>query len=101
MAEWRKLTGGGTLLDGQARVVEVAGRSIALFRSGGRVYATDSACAHRGGPLAEGMIEAESVVCPWHGFRFSLLDGACSSNPMLRLTCYPVRLDGDDVEIEI
>ena len=101
MAEWRRVAGGGNLLDGQARVVEVDGRSIALFRSGGRVYATDSACAHRGGPLAEGTIEAESVVCPWHGFRFSLLDGACSHNPMLRLSCYPARLVGEDIEVEI
>ncbi|HZN02823.1 MAG TPA: Rieske 2Fe-2S domain-containing protein [Candidatus Polarisedimenticolia bacterium] len=101
MAEWFKVAGGGTLADGQARVVEVNGRSIALFKTGGRMYATDSACAHRGGPLAEGTIEADSIVCPWHGFRFDLKEGACSTNPALRLACYPARLAGDDVEVEM
>jgi len=101
MAEWFKVAGGGALADGQARVVEVNGRSIALYGAGGRIYATDSACAHRGGPLAEGAIDGEHIVCPWHGFRFALQDGACSTNPMLRLGCYPARRAGDDVEIEL
>ena len=101
MAEWFKVTGGGTLADGQARAVEIQGRTIALFRVGGRVFATDGHCAHRGGPLHEGTIEAGSVVCPWHGFRFALEDGACATNPALRLGCYPARLAGDDIEVEI
>jgi nitrite reductase/ring-hydroxylating ferredoxin subunit len=86
---------------GQAKVVQVNGRSIALYNAGGTIHAIDSFCAHRGGPLAEGTFDGDSVVCPWHGFRFNLRDGACSPNPALRVACYPARIEGDDILVEM
>ena len=101
MSESFRVLGVADLPEGKARVVEVNGRSIAVYNAGGTIHAFDSFCAHRGGPLAEGMFDGGSVVCPWHGFRFRLHDGACSNNPMLRMMCYPARVEGNDIFVEI
>ena len=61
---------------GQGRCFLVGTRKIALFRlRNGQVYALDAVCPHRGGPLAEGVAGCETVVCPFHGYKFSLIDG--------------------------
>ncbi len=35
------------------KLVEAAGRSIAIFNLGGTYYAIENTCPHRGGPLAD------------------------------------------------
>jgi nitrite reductase/ring-hydroxylating ferredoxin subunit len=101
MSESFRVLAAADLPEGQAKVVEVNGRSIAVYNAGGTIHAIDSFCAHRGGPLAEGMFDRESVVCPWHGFRFTLSDGVCSTNPALRVRCYAARIEGSDIFVEI
>src|SRR5207245_327117 len=46
------------------KLVEVGGQKIAIFNSGGRYYAIENTCPHRVGPLAEGKIEGDEVICP-------------------------------------
>ncbi len=61
---------------GQGRCFRVGHHKLALFRlRDGKVYALDSECPHRRGPLAEGVIGRDTVVCPLHGYKFSLTDG--------------------------
>jgi len=68
--------GSGELREGEGRQLVIEGRSIAVFRDGGCVRALDGICPHAGAPLGPGTIEEGHVVCPWHGFRFRLSDGA-------------------------
>jgi nitrite reductase/ring-hydroxylating ferredoxin subunit len=91
----------GELADGQARVVDVAGRTLALFNVGGVFYALDNACAHRGGPLGEGDLEGRLVVCPWHAWRWDVTTGRNANNPAVTMTCYPVRVEPDGVFVEL
>jgi nitrite reductase/ring-hydroxylating ferredoxin subunit len=63
------------LRDDQPRRVEAGSLRIVLVRRNGRIYALGESCAHLGGPLSEGEVQAESIVCPWHGSRFALQDG--------------------------
>jgi nitrite reductase/ring-hydroxylating ferredoxin subunit len=84
------------------RLVEVAGRNIAVFNVDGKLYAIDNDCTHVGGPLAEGFVSGEIVTCPWHAAQFDLrtgqvLDGPASEN----VHVYPVRISGDEVELEL
>jgi nitrite reductase/ring-hydroxylating ferredoxin subunit len=67
--------------DGQAKVVEVDGRSVAVFNVAGRFYAIDNLCPHRGGPLGEGDVEGAVVVCPWHGWRWDVTTGVQCQQP--------------------
>jgi nitrite reductase/ring-hydroxylating ferredoxin subunit len=86
---------------GQAIKVKVGDKDIALFNVNGTFYALDDTCSHRGGPLSEGELEGQEVVCPWHGARFNLTTGAHLSPPAPRgVTAYKVQVAGNDVQIE-
>lgn len=83
------------------RFVEVNGREIALFRIGGNVYATTNICPHQGGPLAEGLVEGTTVVCPWHSWVFDVTTGRSPLMPQLRIDTFPVTIEGNDVFVDI
>lgn len=59
----------------------VNGADVLLVKRGGKIYAIAATCSHAGGPLAEGKLEGDSVVCPWHGSRFCLKDGHVEDGP--------------------
>jgi len=89
------------LTPGSAMMVELAGRTLALYNVDGKLYATDGKCLHRGGPVGEGELEGCVVTCPWHGWRYDVTTGQCETNPGARLGCYRVRLEGEDIQIEV
>jgi nitrite reductase (NADH) small subunit len=86
---------------GQARVVDVEGRTLALFNVDGTFYAMDNTCAHRGGPLGEGDLEGPLVVCPWHAWRWDVTTGRNANNPAVTMQCYPVRVEPDGIFVEL
>ena len=66
---------------GTGKVVQAAGKAVALFNIGGTFYAVDNRCTHVGGPLGQGKVEGNVVTCPWHGSRFRLTDGSVCRGP--------------------
>lgn len=77
---------------GQGRCFLVGTRKIALFRlRNGEVYALDAVCPHRDGPLAEGVVGQGIVVCPFHGYKFSLANGRGLDNDFA-VTSYPAEV---------
>ena len=84
------------------KLVEAAGQIIAVFNVGGNYYAIENTCPHRGGPLAEGMMAGEEVICPWHGSRFDVKTGSVLTPPARQgVRSFPVRISGDHVEVEV
>ena len=86
---------------GQGKVVEVDGRYVALFNTGGTYYAIDNTCLHRGGPLAEGSLEGKVVTCPWHGWSYDVTTGANTVNPNICVRTYPVKVEGTDLHVAV
>ena len=83
---------------GEGRVFDVEGRSIAVFRTRqGEVYATQAACPHKAGPLADGIIGGRQIVCPLHAYKFDLATGSPVGNECAALRTYEVSVgeDGD------
>ena len=72
MAEFVKVASTNEIASGQARLVNIKGKEIALFNIEGTFFAFENAYTHEEGPLAEGEIEGHEVTCPWHGARFKL-----------------------------
>ncbi len=66
---------------GKPVVVEVGRVPVMLLRQGEEIYAVENWCPHAGGPLSEGELEGNEVVCPWHRSRFCLRDGAPLDGP--------------------
>ncbi|MCG3119858.1 MAG: Biphenyl dioxygenase ferredoxin subunit [bacterium] len=102
MAQFIKVASTNELAAGAAKQIDVEGKSIALFHLDGNYYAIGNECTHRGGPLAEGFIEGDTVTCPWHGAQFNIKTGAVASAPASKpVAKYNVRVQGDAVELEI
>lgn len=57
------------------RPLETPWGSFALYVVDGRVLAAQSFCPHLEGPLFQGTIKGDVVMCPWHFWCFSLSTG--------------------------
>jgi nitrite reductase/ring-hydroxylating ferredoxin subunit len=75
VAEFVKVAKANEIEPGQARLVDVKGKQIALFNVEGEFFALENVCAHQGGPLADGEISGHEVICPWHGATFDIRTG--------------------------
>jgi nitrite reductase (NADH) small subunit len=101
MAELAKVATLAELPPGCGKPVEVNGKAIALFNVGGKVYAIDNTCLHRGGPLGEGMLEGEVVTCPWHMWEYNVRTGEFVANPEIKVATYPVQVEGTDIKVAV
>lgn len=101
MAEFRRVCAKSEVVEGEGKTVEVAGKLIALFCDHGEYHAIDDMCPHMGASLSGGYLENGIVTCPWHAWRFRLKDGAWADNPRIKIGCYPVRVEGDDILIQV
>lgn len=89
------------LKPGQARRVQVEGEAVAVYNVGGIFYATQDACTHVGGPLSEGELDGQMVVCPWHASCFDVTNGEVLCGPAEKpLQTYRVVVTGDIVRVE-
>lgn len=83
-------------------LLEVGGRTLAVFNAGGgRFHAMSASCPHEDGPLADGWLEGDAVVCPWHGVDFDVRSGRCLVDPDLAISVYAVRVSGTAVEVDL
>ena len=102
MADFVKVAKTGEVPAGKAKVFDVDGRQIALCNVDGAFYAIDDECTHDGGPLGEGELDDHEIECPRHGARFDVKTGRALTLPaVLPVKAYPVRVEGDDVEVQI
>ena len=102
MADFVKVATTNEIEPGQARLVNVQGKSIALFNVEGQFFALDNTCTHRGGLLAEGEISGHEVTCPLHGATFDIQTGEVLGPPAQRAVArYGVRVTGTDIEVEV
>jgi nitrite reductase (NADH) small subunit len=63
--------------EGEGRTFTVEGKAVAVFRTRtGGLYATQAECPHRKGPLADGLLGNDTLVCPLHEWTFDLTTGA-------------------------
>ena len=89
------------LAPGSCQEVAVAGRAVALYNVGGRFYATGNTCLHRGGPLGQGMMEGQTVTCPWHAWSWDVTTGENTANPTLKVPSYEVRMEDGQVFVKV
>ena len=82
------------------------GKRIGVFLCSGKYMAIDDHCTHDEASLADGGVFVQDgkciVECPWHGAQFDLQSGAALTLPAVKpVKSYPVRIEGDSIEVEI
>lgn len=83
--------------EGEAREYQIGDKTICIANTDAGYAALDNVCVHRGGPLGQGVVDGNKVICPWHGWTFDAHTGACTHNPNARAAAYPLKIEGDDV----
>ncbi|MCX5748562.1 MAG: Rieske 2Fe-2S domain-containing protein [Proteobacteria bacterium] len=102
---WHSVARVGAITPGDVVAVMVGDRELVLGldplgnAGQGRYFATQRACAHHGGDLANGIVSRGHLICPMHGWRFSTATG-CHETASYCLKTYAVRVVGDDIQIE-
>ncbi|MCW5892900.1 MAG: Rieske 2Fe-2S domain-containing protein [bacterium] len=100
MPSFVKACAAADIAPGTGKTVTLDGKEIAIFNCDGTFRAVDNECPHRGGPLAEGELEGCLVTCPWHAWQFDLTTGESVTDDT-KVSCYPCRVDGADVLVEV
>ncbi len=76
-----------------SRIVKTAAGCIAIFRTAeAEVFATSNTCAHKQGPLSEGIVHDRKVTCPLHNWIFSLETGEAQGADQGQIATYPVKI---------
>ena len=89
-----------TLADGEPTRVMYQGTPILLIRRGGRLFAMAETCSHFSGPLSEGKLVGDTIVCPHHSSRFALEDGRVLDGPAVHpQPCLAVRARDGRIEV--
>jgi len=103
MSEFRTVAKVGDIPEGQGRSFAVGGTMVGVFLSQGRYLAINDFCPHMGASLADGYVEGDAVSCPWHAWRFSLVDGTWLDNSKsgIRSACYEVRVEGVEIQVRV
>ena len=87
----------------EGRAVTLGGREIAIFNLGDRFIATDNRCPHQGGPLSDGFVAGDAIVCPLHAWKVQLATGTVE-RPMGQHDCvttYPARVENGVVLLDL
>ncbi len=90
------------LPNGERMFVTIGDRSIVLFNIAGNLYAIADVCSHDNGPLGDGDLEGNEVICPRHGARFDVRTGEALLLPaVVDIPAYPVRMKEGMIEIGV
>ncbi len=106
-------------LDTRKVISAESGKEIGVFNVGGKYYAVENACPHRGGPVCNGQIQKEiraewrgpgnrieetissipTIACPWHGWEFKLETGEHIGDSQIYVKTYEVVVEDDNVYV--
>src|SRR6188768_4287314 len=103
MSEFQTVAKVGDIPEGQGRSFPVSGTVVGIFLSQGKYLAINDFCPHMGASLADGYVENDAVMCPWHAWRFCLRDGTWldNSKSKIKSACYEVRIEGDEIQVAV
>ena len=85
--------------DGERKIVHVGNMTVGIFHHKGKWYAVRNLCLHRGGPVATGMLDGDTITCPWHGFQYNITTGQLLVDPNAKLDTFEVVLENDEVHL--
>jgi len=100
--QWIDVTATEDIPEDDVMGVDIAGKSIALYRVEGEVFATDNLCTHGNARLCDGFLEGHEIECPLHQGKFDIRNGKAMCAPLTEdVKTYPIKIEGDRVFVAI
>jgi methionine sulfoxide reductase heme-binding subunit len=81
----------------RAKMFCVDKERIAVFKTGGKLFAVNNVCKHQNGPLGEGKIIDGCITCPWHGYQYLPKNGQSPPPFKEKVSTYDLEMDGTDI----
>ena len=100
-SKWHKLGSVAELKKQPLQQLQVGSIQIALSYADGKFGAILGTCLHDGGPLGEGTLENNNIVCPWHGWTFNRLSGEAVSETPACVACFSLKEENGDLYIDL
>lgn len=102
MAEWVRLCAANEApKSGEVTEVEANGVQICLANIEGQLRALDNLCPHRQGPLGQGWIEGQAVICPWHAWAFDTRSGLCDEPERAQVRTFPIQAQDETILVDL
>ncbi len=95
--KWFRVAPVGAIPEKEGRRVEYGPQVAALFNLGGKYFAVENQCPHKGGPLADGIVAGKNVFCPLHNWKISLENGCALSGGTGQVKTFPVKVMQNEI----
>jgi len=90
------------LPNGERLFVDLGDKPIVIINIAGRFFAIGDVCTHDEGPLGDGVVEGQHIVCPRHGGEFDVQTGKAVQMPaVVDIPAYPVRIVDGIIQVGI
>jgi nitrite reductase/ring-hydroxylating ferredoxin subunit len=99
--QWKRIAAVADCPPGTCLEAVAGDRVVALFNVAGEFFALDGVCPHQGGPLGQGVLEGDTVTCPWHGWQFNVRNGQCRLSPSVAQPKIPLRIEKEAVFVQV
>lgn len=100
MADFQSVASASEIAPGEMKVVDLEGEKVVVANVDGKFFAFGNTCTHVGGPLDEGELDGETVICPWHASVFDITSGESMGGPAeVPIPTYEVQVEGDEIRL--
>lgn len=102
MAEWVRLCAANEAPKrGEVTEIQAGSVQICLANVEGELRALANLCPHRQGPLGQGWIEGQAVICPWHAWAFDTCSGICTEPEQAQVQVFPIREERGEIVADL
>ena len=102
MGAWHRVCAADEIDDEDVVRFDLGARTFAVYNTPAGFFASDGFCTHEETHLADGLVIGTVIECPMHQGRFDIPSGKAKSPPACEdLRCYPVKLEGGTLYIEV
>ena len=85
---------------GSVMEVTLGEDSYAVCNANGELHALAGICPHAGGPIGQGNLHDNLVVCPWHEWAYDCRTGENDYDAAIKLPRFVVKVEGDDILLD-
>lgn len=102
MTEYKKVAKKSEIGNGKMKAFNVSGKQITIANTDGEYLAFEDTCTHAQCSLAGGYLDGYTLTCYCHGGQFDIKTGeVLGPPPPSPISVYPVKVEGEDILIEI